>query len=167
MGVVWLAEDQVIGRRVALKELRTTEVERVLSEARTAGRLNSPNVVAIHDVITDDGVTYIVMELVEAPTLSDLMARQTFDEDQVADIALQTLSASPPPRSAPALARRPSARYGRLARREPGDRHPPAVRVQDQRQRPHELGQHFDTLQADCEGNGQRDGQLGWVLTGP
>ncbi len=76
MGVVWLAEDQVIGRRVALKELRTTEVERVLSEARTAGRLNSPNVVAIHDVITDDGVTYIVMELVEAPTLSDLMARR-------------------------------------------------------------------------------------------
>lgn len=93
MGVVWLAEDRVIGRRVALKELRTTEVERVLSEARTAGRLNSPNVVAIHDVITDDGVTYIVMELVEAPTLTELMARRTFTEDEVASIALQTLGA--------------------------------------------------------------------------
>ncbi|MDT7784485.1 MAG: hypothetical protein QOF58_2904 [Pseudonocardiales bacterium] len=93
MGVVWLAEDQVIGRRVALKELRTTEVERVLSEARTAGRLNSPNVVAIHDVITENGVTYIVMELVEAPTLTDLMARRTFTEDEVASIGLQTLSA--------------------------------------------------------------------------
>ncbi|MEU0879050.1 serine/threonine-protein kinase [Lentzea sp. NPDC005914] len=93
MGVVWLAEDQVIGRRVALKELRTNEVERVLSEARTAGRLNSPNVVAIHDVITDNGVTYIVMELVEAPTLTDLMARRTFTEDEVASIGLQTLNA--------------------------------------------------------------------------
>ncbi|GLY49212.1 serine/threonine-protein kinase [Lentzea sp. NBRC 102530] len=93
MGVVWLAEDQVIGRRVALKELRTTEVERVLSEARTAGRLNSPNVVAIHDVVTDGGVTYIVMELVEAPTLTDLVARRTFTEDEVASIGLQTLSA--------------------------------------------------------------------------
>ncbi|GGU56525.1 hypothetical protein GCM10010178_56220 [Lentzea flava] len=93
MGVVWLAEDQVIGRRVALKELRTTEAERVLSEARTAGRLNSPNVVAIHDVITDNGVTYIVMELVEAPTLTDLMARRTFTEDEVASIGLQTLNA--------------------------------------------------------------------------
>jgi len=93
MGVVWLAEDQVIGRRVALKELRTTETERVLSEVRTAGRLNSPNVVAIHDVIADGGATYIVMELVEAPTLTDLMARRTFSEDEVAGIALQTLSA--------------------------------------------------------------------------
>ncbi|HEX8870243.1 MAG TPA: serine/threonine-protein kinase [Lentzea sp.] len=93
MGVVWLAEDQVIGRQVALKELRTSETERVLSEARTAGRLNSPNVVAIHDVITDDGVTYIVMELVEAPTLTDLMARRTFTEDEVASIGLQTLNA--------------------------------------------------------------------------
>ena len=35
MGVVWLAEDRVIGRQVALKELRTTETERVLREART------------------------------------------------------------------------------------------------------------------------------------
>ncbi|MEV6240993.1 serine/threonine-protein kinase [Lentzea sp. NPDC051838] len=93
MGVVWLAEDQVIGRQVALKELRTTEVERVLSEARTAGRLNSPNVVAIHDVITENGVTYIVMEFVEAPTLTDLMARRTFTEDEVASIGLQVLSA--------------------------------------------------------------------------
>jgi serine/threonine protein kinase len=93
MGVVWLAEDQVIGRRVALKELRTAETERVLSEVRTAGRLNSPNVVAIHDVIADGGATYIVMELVEAPTLTDLMARRTFSEDEVAGIGLQTLNA--------------------------------------------------------------------------
>ncbi|KJK51435.1 serine/threonine protein kinase [Lentzea aerocolonigenes] len=93
MGVVWLAEDRVIGRQVALKELRTTESERVLREARTAGRLNSPNVVGIYDVIVEDGVTYLVMELVEAPTLSEVMTRKSLTEDEVADIGLQTLSA--------------------------------------------------------------------------
>ncbi|GGU56518.1 serine/threonine-protein kinase [Lentzea flava] len=93
MGVVWLAEDRVIGRRVALKELRTTETERVLREARTAGRLNSPNVVGLYDVIVEHGVTYLVMELVEAPTLSEVMTRRSLTEDEVADIGLQTLSA--------------------------------------------------------------------------
>ncbi|MDX8037131.1 serine/threonine-protein kinase [Lentzea sp. BCCO 10_0856] len=93
MGVVWLAEDRVIGRQVALKELRTTETERVLREARTAGRLNSPNVVAIYDVIVEHGVTYLVMELVEAPTLSEVMTRRQLTEDEVADIGLQTLNA--------------------------------------------------------------------------
>ncbi|WP_312877803.1 serine/threonine-protein kinase [Lentzea indica] len=93
MGIVWLAEDRVIGRQVALKELRTTETERVLREARTAGRLNSPNVVGIYDVIVEHGVTYLVMELVEAPTLSEVMTRQSLTEDQVADIGLQTLNA--------------------------------------------------------------------------
>ncbi|HEX8870410.1 MAG TPA: serine/threonine-protein kinase, partial [Lentzea sp.] len=93
MAVVWLAEDRVIGRQVALKELRTTETERVLREARTAGRLNSPNVVGIYDVIVEDGVTYLVMELVEAPTLSEVMTRKSLSEDEVADIGLQVLSA--------------------------------------------------------------------------
>ncbi|MET9225209.1 serine/threonine-protein kinase [Lentzea sp. NPDC003310] len=93
MGVVWLAEDRVIGRQVALKELRTTESERVLREARTAGRLNSPNVVGIYDVIVEHGATYLVMELVEAPTLSEVMTRRQLTADEVADIGLQTLNA--------------------------------------------------------------------------
>ncbi|MGW6446013.1 serine/threonine-protein kinase [Lentzea sp. NPDC055074] len=93
MGVVWLAEDRVIGRQVALKELRTTETERVLREARTAGRLNSPNVVGIYDVLVEHGATYLVMELVEAPTLSEVMTRRRLTEDEVADIGLQTLNA--------------------------------------------------------------------------
>jgi serine/threonine protein kinase len=93
MGVVWLAEDRVIGRQVALKELRTTETERVLREARTAGRLNSPNVVGIYDVIVEHGITYLVMELVEAPTLATVMTRRALSEDEVADIGLQVLNA--------------------------------------------------------------------------
>jgi hypothetical protein len=89
MGVVWLAVDTLIERRVALKELRAAPgvggsdeasfVERALREARNAGRLNHPGIVAVHDVIAptgDDGSVYIVMEYVEAPTLDDLVEQQ-------------------------------------------------------------------------------------------
>nr|WP_211304398.1 serine/threonine-protein kinase [Umezawaea tangerina] len=97
MGVVWLAEDLVIGRRVALKELPTSsplEAERVLREARTAGRLNSPNVVGVYDVVVEDGATYLVMELVEAPTLADVMKREgALPAERVVSIGLHVLSA--------------------------------------------------------------------------
>ncbi|WP_033292377.1 serine/threonine-protein kinase [Amycolatopsis jejuensis] len=85
MGVVWRAQDQVIGRQVAIKELRlplensghATEFsqlsERVLREVRAGGRLNDPAVVTVYDVVSDQGTTWIVMELVEAPTLADLV----------------------------------------------------------------------------------------------
>jgi serine/threonine protein kinase len=104
MGTVWRAQDQVIGRQVALKELRiptglsTTEhdtfVQRVLREARTAGSLNDPAIVTVHDVVPDGGAMYIVMELIEAPNLSDLVARGgPVDPRRVSDIGLQVLSA--------------------------------------------------------------------------
>jgi serine/threonine protein kinase len=84
MGVVWQAEDTVIGRPVAIKELRLPDAgdgaevfqERVMREVRTGGRLNDPAIVTVFDVINEAGATYIVMELVEAPTLSDVVKRQ-------------------------------------------------------------------------------------------
>jgi eukaryotic-like serine/threonine-protein kinase len=104
MGVVWRADDQVIGRQVALKELpapqgvtgqdRATYLERVLREARTAGRLNDPAVVTVFDVISENGVTYIVMELVEAPTLADIIADEgPLPADRVMALGLQVLGA--------------------------------------------------------------------------
>jgi tRNA A-37 threonylcarbamoyl transferase component Bud32 len=102
MGVVWRAQDQVIGRAVALKELRLPEgaedagvfQERVLREVRTGGRLNDPAVVTVFDVVHEGGSTYIVMELVEAPTLSDLVRRNgPLPSWQVASIGEQLLSA--------------------------------------------------------------------------
>jgi tRNA A-37 threonylcarbamoyl transferase component Bud32 len=102
MGVVWRAQDQVIGRAVALKELRLPEgaddagvfQERVLREVRTGGRLNDPAVVTVFDVVHEAGSTYIVMELVEAPTLSDLVRRTgPLPPWQVASIGEQLLSA--------------------------------------------------------------------------
>src|SRR5436305_8732731 len=79
MGVVWRAEDRVLGREVALKELATppgttpTDLERVMREARTAGRLNDPAVVTVYVVLAEQGASFIVMELVAATSLSDLI----------------------------------------------------------------------------------------------
>ena len=104
MGIVWLAEDRTIGRRVAIKELhlpagvptdeRRVLEERVLREARAAGRLNDPGVVTVYDVVQESGATYIVMELIQAPTLADIVARQgPLPQEAVASIAGQLLDA--------------------------------------------------------------------------
>jgi eukaryotic-like serine/threonine-protein kinase len=104
MGIVWLAEDRTIGRRVAIKELhlpddvapaeKTVFEERVLREARAAGRLNDPGVVTVYDVLREGGTTFIVMELIQAVTLSQLVAdRGPLPQYAVARLAEQLLSA--------------------------------------------------------------------------
>ncbi|MDT0532085.1 serine/threonine-protein kinase [Micromonospora sp. DSM 115977] len=79
MGVVWRAADTLLDREVAVKELRLPEGlneserlalrERAIIEARAAGRLNHPGIVTIHDVLLEDGRPWIVMGLVEGPSL--------------------------------------------------------------------------------------------------
>ncbi|WP_143231350.1 serine/threonine-protein kinase [Actinosynnema sp. ALI-1.44] len=104
MGVVWLAEDLTIGRRVAVKELhlpqgiapqeRQVFEERVLREARTAGRLNDPGIVTVHDILREHGSMFIVMELIEAPNLAEVVERHgPLPPEQVLRIAEQVLSA--------------------------------------------------------------------------
>ncbi|WNV89764.1 serine/threonine-protein kinase [Umezawaea sp. Da 62-37] len=104
MGVVWRAQDNVIGRHVAIKELHLPDgvpteerhvlEERVLREARAAGRLNDPAVVTVFDVVVENRMTYIVMELVEAATLSTLISRQgPMPPERVSSMAQQLLSA--------------------------------------------------------------------------
>lgn len=104
MGVVWRAEDRVIGRPVALKELRMPPglapgeravfTERVMREARTAGRLNDPSVVTVHDVVHEGDTVYLVMELVQAPTLADLVAHEgSLPADRVAAIGARAAAA--------------------------------------------------------------------------
>ena len=83
MGTVWLAEDDDLARRVAVKEVsppadmteheREMLRERTLREARTAARLSHPNVVTIYDVVEDDGRPWIVMELVPSRSLRDMV----------------------------------------------------------------------------------------------
>lgn len=100
MGIVWRAEDRVLGRQVALKELATppgataAQLERVMREARTAGRLNDPAVVTVYDVVAEQGSTYIVMELVSAPTLADVVAESgPVAPARLAALGLQVLGA--------------------------------------------------------------------------
>jgi serine/threonine protein kinase len=68
--------------------------ERVLREARTAGRLSDPGIVTVHDVLQEDGATFIVMELIEAPNLSDVVLRSgALPAEQLVKIADQLLAA--------------------------------------------------------------------------
>jgi serine/threonine protein kinase len=104
MGVVWLADDKTIGRRVAIKELllpagiplaeRQVFEQRVLREARTAGRLSDPGIVTVHDVMQEGGATFIVMELIEAPNLSEVIQqRGALPAGQALKVAEQLLLA--------------------------------------------------------------------------
>ena len=79
MADVWLAEDQELGRKVAIKMLHeryandTQFVERFRREATHAAGLSHPNVVSIFDRGEADGSYYIVMEYVEGRTLKELL----------------------------------------------------------------------------------------------
>ncbi|MDO0911261.1 protein kinase [Streptomyces sp. DT2A-34] len=75
MGEVWRATDEILGRDVAVKVLRTDEAaetdgERFRQEAQTAARLNHPHVVSIYDFGSHDGQLYLVMELVDGWSLA-------------------------------------------------------------------------------------------------
>jgi hypothetical protein len=80
MGVVWRATDTLLGRPVAVKEVALPPGElaqvrdRALREARAAARLSHPGVVTLHDVVEEAGRLFLVMELVDAPTLRELVA---------------------------------------------------------------------------------------------
>ncbi|HEY3632448.1 MAG TPA: protein kinase [Jatrophihabitantaceae bacterium] len=77
MGEVWLAEDTLLGRPVAIKQLRTDPDatlgqwgDRMRREARLAAQLNHPNAVAIYDLIIVDEQPYVVMEYVPGDSLA-------------------------------------------------------------------------------------------------
>uniref|UniRef100_UPI0015869735 serine/threonine-protein kinase n=1 Tax=Streptomyces sp. TRM64462 TaxID=2741726 RepID=UPI0015869735 len=104
MGVVWRAVDEVLGREVAVKELRTyndssgpelAELRlRMRREARAAARVRHPGVVAVHDIADHEGRPVIVMELVDGPSLADVLAeRGTMDPREAARIGASVLEA--------------------------------------------------------------------------
>ena len=104
MGVVYLARDPIIDRRVALKTLRVdldAEFadefrERFVREARAAGRLNHPGIVTVHDVGEDPetGLMYIAMEYVEGRDLKQIASTgHVFRPSEAARIAADVATA--------------------------------------------------------------------------
>ncbi|HEX4900971.1 MAG TPA: protein kinase, partial [Pyrinomonadaceae bacterium] len=82
MGVVYIAEDTLLGRRVAIKTLTSRGSDnkhfrtRFLREARAVSALSHPHIAHIYDYgETEDHEPYIVMELIKGETLSDLIVK--------------------------------------------------------------------------------------------
>jgi len=95
MGEVYRARDTRLRRQVAVKVLPAAigndpaRLKRFEQEARAAGALNHPNIVAIHDVGHESGSPYVVSELLEGETLRERMGGSPLPARKVMDYAIQ------------------------------------------------------------------------------
>ncbi len=91
MGVVYLAEDTHLGRRVAIKFLTDAQDHnyraRFLREARAVSTLSHPHIAVIHDYgETTEGQPFIVMEYIKGETLSDLLHKSALTIKQAVEV---------------------------------------------------------------------------------
>jgi serine/threonine-protein kinase len=104
MGIVYHAVDPNIGRPVAIKTIRLSEFrdpqeqaklrERLFREARSAGMLSHPGIVTIYDVEQEGDIAWIAMELVDGPTLDDVLSRDSaIPVEQMFSLLSQTAAA--------------------------------------------------------------------------
>src|SRR6059058_2120098 len=101
MGIVYVAEDTLLGRRVAIKTLHADRNSqdshfriRFLREARAVSALSHPHIATIHDYgETEGGQPYIVMELVKGETLGDLMQKDALTIPRAIEIISQVAEA--------------------------------------------------------------------------
>lgn len=99
MGEVYRAYDPRLQRDVALKILTTVfavdpeRVERFEREARAASALNHPNIVSIYDIGHENGIYWIVSELIDGESLRDQMARGRIEQRRALTIAIQVANA--------------------------------------------------------------------------
>jgi len=99
MGEVYLAEDQRLSRKVAIKflpaDVATDERarQRLLREAKTAATLDHPNICAIYEVGQDDSHSFIVLQYIEGETLAARLKRQRPDLREALAIAGQVADA--------------------------------------------------------------------------
>jgi eukaryotic-like serine/threonine-protein kinase len=91
-GVVWRAHDELLDRAVAIKLLHAdvaddvTAAARFRHEATAAAKLAHPHVVTVYDIGATDGREHLVMELVDGPSLADLLGHGPLDAAVVAEI---------------------------------------------------------------------------------
>ena len=94
MAVVYKAKDRLLNRFVAIKILKPEFIrdpkfiDSFRRESQAAAGLSHPNIVSVFDVGKEGNIYYIVMELLEGETLSDMIKREgRLDEKQTIDIA--------------------------------------------------------------------------------
>lgn len=99
MGTVYLAEDMLLGRRVAIKSLNVALGKqhysvRLLREARSVSTLTHPNIAAVYDYgETHERIPFIVMELVEGHTLEELVQHGGLSPGRAVEIVEQVAQA--------------------------------------------------------------------------
>lgn len=95
MGEVWKARDERIGREVAIKVLPMEyaadpdRLRRFEQEAQAAGQFSHPNIIAVYDVGTHEGVPYIVTELLQGESLEQVVSAGRPGVRKAVDIAIQ------------------------------------------------------------------------------
>ena len=96
MGVVYLARDLKLGRRVAIKFMLYAEAEltkRFLVEARATARCHHENIVIIHEVDEFGGVPFMVLEYLEGKSLDELARKQPLRPERAVEFLVQVVRA--------------------------------------------------------------------------
>jgi serine/threonine protein kinase len=99
MGEIWKAQDTRLNRMVAIKILTNASAgdperrRRFIQEAQAASALNHPNIITIHDIISEGDAEYMVMEFVQGKTLIDLIPKGGLRVPQVLKYAVQMTDA--------------------------------------------------------------------------
>ena len=99
MGEVYLAKDQRLDRRVAIKILNgqfsrdESNLQRFMQEAKAVSALNHPNILVIHEIGESGGAHYIVNEFIEGRTLREVLSQSRLSLGEALEVAIQIASA--------------------------------------------------------------------------
>jgi len=99
MGIVYLAEDSRLGRKVAIKflPLKLSENERAVQrfqrEARAVSALNHSNICVLHDIGKHEGRDFLVMEALEGSPLNEKIVESEIPLDEVVELSIQICDA--------------------------------------------------------------------------
>ncbi len=105
MGEVYRARDARLERDVAIKVLpaaaadNADRLQRFAQEARATAALNHPHILAVHDIGAENGIHYVVSELLEGETLGSILERGPLSPRQPSNTPRRSPAASPRPTS--------------------------------------------------------------------